>query len=597
MGSPPYVDELNDVLKFCKAPNDALVSTRHQSMETMQASGQISFDALLSLIDSLSETDGLRAAVSADLELRDTPAFLRREIGNSRSLPTLFTTKGWPLVRSLTYVLTGANESGDSLSHQNVQQIEELCLLNGQLNKAFVRSLTESPFLNKLRSLELNSCTVVDPARAVFGGIVRSRRLEELFGARLQDIIESAYSSDLVSIDCKGDTESACLLIEYAPSCLRNLHVYSTGNDARAFLRDLIKAPELAKRLHRLSLSMDLDDSLLGELVECRFFVALEHLTLQMLNVTPRGFGTLASCQFAPQLKSLNLGQNNLGDEGWVHLSKMPLDNLTELDISGTSGGDLGATALSHSSHLANLRVLRAAWNRISDQGARDIATSDLVSNLLSLDIAENPIGDQGALALASTPGLASLRFLRAGNFSSLGASYFAKSSHLLNLEGLILNFDDESCKGTIDLSESEILHNLLQLHLGYCVGDSGVMALSKNTNFKRLRRLSLLGPITGKGMQSLANASSLAQLWELSLNSCPIGDEGAQVLSESSMSKLIDLQVFDSKLTKFGSAKLAKSESMKRLRWLSIDSGLLEPWKTASLSPVLRARLNAFTT
>jgi len=82
----------------------------------------------------------------------------------------------------------------------------------------------------------------------------------------------------------------------------------------------------------------------------------------------------LVHCQ---ALEWLNLGANQMGDEGVKELSKglVHLSNLKVLDLSETKMGDEGVEELSKGLvHLRNLKVLNLYGNDFGDAGAEKLA-------------------------------------------------------------------------------------------------------------------------------------------------------------------------------------------------------------------------------
>jgi uncharacterized protein (TIGR02996 family) len=70
------------------------------------------------------------------------------------------------------------------------------------------------------------------------------------------------------------------------------------------------------------------------------------------------------------------------------------------------------ASVLFASPHLARMRSLRLASNRLGDAGCRALAASPYLGNVRWLDLSRNAIGADGLEALCATAGLPSLRFL-----------------------------------------------------------------------------------------------------------------------------------------------------------------------------------------
>ena len=136
----------------------------------------------------------------------------------------------------------------------------------------------------------------------------------------------------------------------------------------------------------------------------------------RQLRVRRRGRRALASSPHLTRLRSLRLGDTDLGPEGFRTLVQSPpLGHLTSLKLTGSDCtksnhiGDEGARALAEATHMTNLSCLWLMENCIGADGARELAGAAHLDSLTDLDLASNPIGPAGALAVASSPFLSRL--------------------------------------------------------------------------------------------------------------------------------------------------------------------------------------------
>ncbi|WP_353273599.1 leucine-rich repeat domain-containing protein [Wolbachia endosymbiont (group A) of Agelastica alni] len=138
-------------------------------------------------------------------------------------------------------------------------------------------------------------------------------------------------------------------------------------------------------------------------------------------------------------LTSLDLRDNNIGDEGAKELANGNLTNLTSLDLSFNRIGDKGAKELANG-NLTNLTSLDLTGNNIGDEGAKELANGNL-TNLTSLGLSLNRIGNKGAKELTNgnLTNLTSLD-LRVNNIGSEGVKALLKSDNFPNLKSLSLN-------------------------------------------------------------------------------------------------------------------------------------------------------------
>jgi Ran GTPase-activating protein (RanGAP) involved in mRNA processing and transport len=130
----------------------------------------------------------------------------------------------------------------------------------------------------------------------------------------------------------------------------------------------------------------------LSAFAECPFFQQLEHLSFRNVDFGSSVFDAFEKSPFIRNIKSLDLSDNALNDEGWERIASLPLDSLVKLNLAGTNGSDVGLEAIARSRHLTKLQRLEVAWNQIGWKGTEALAASDMLSNLEILDMAENPV-------------------------------------------------------------------------------------------------------------------------------------------------------------------------------------------------------------
>jgi uncharacterized protein (TIGR02996 family) len=165
------------------------------------------------------------------------------------------------------------------------------------------------------------------------------------------------------------------------------------------------------------------------ELVTSRILEAdADTNTLTGLRVTNLGHNLpeLLAYEGIAKLTTLDLGYNNLGDEGAIYLADSPhLARLRTLGLSVNHIGNEGARAIADSPYLTQLTTLYLRHNNIRPAGARAIAASPHFVNLIMLDLWDNGIGDEGLAALARSPYLTNLITLDLGhnNIGDAGAA------------------------------------------------------------------------------------------------------------------------------------------------------------------------------
>jgi hypothetical protein len=185
------------------------------------------------------------------------------------------------------------------------------------------------------------------------------------------------------------------------------------------------------------------DVAALSSLVDLRTL----HVTCCKLYM-PRAGSLAPSLALMPQLTSLNLAGNFIGDAGAASLAPIlaRMAQLTSIDLSCNAIGDAGAASLAPSlARMAQLTSLDLGGNGIGAAGAASLAPSlARMAQLASLDLSRNDIGDAGAASLAPSlalmPQLASL-YLGDNYIGDAGAASLAPSlARLTRLTSLDLS-------------------------------------------------------------------------------------------------------------------------------------------------------------
>jgi hypothetical protein len=113
----------------------------------------------------------------------------------------------------------------------------------------------------------------------------------------------------------------------------------------------------------------------------------------------------LIAANFMPVVTILDLGHNNIGDEGAIAIVEALKVTavLTKLELYGNNIGVDGAKAIAEALKVnAVMTELELCGNKIGDEGAEAIAEALKVNAVLTeLQLGGNTIGDEGAIAIA----------------------------------------------------------------------------------------------------------------------------------------------------------------------------------------------------
>jgi uncharacterized protein (TIGR02996 family) len=301
---------------------------------------------------------------------------------------------------------TFANHADELFARYPIESLE-LRVIRVADTKAFA----ECPWLARLTSLSLvqGAGGQVIPRLLASPHFTRLRELsvgsELSTPATVSAIVRSRVFAQLTSLGVRNDRrEGANLASELArlahPPALKKLDLSGTR----------LTAPALATLAASAAVGtvddLDLSDNNLGaEGVAALGAGKLSALrVLHLLRTRPQedGVAALARAALFSELRSLSLGENNLGPAAAIEIANPPAATiqLRVLDLRDNRIGDRGAAALAKSPHLANLIHLDLAGSRIGDTGAKALADSPHLGGLLDLNLYGNAIGDRGAARL-----------------------------------------------------------------------------------------------------------------------------------------------------------------------------------------------------
>jgi uncharacterized protein (TIGR02996 family) len=238
-----------------------------------------------------------------------------------------------------------------------------------------VEAMVGWPGMSRIRSLNLS------------GGLVGQRGLRALLRSP-----RTTGLKELVLCD-NGLLGQALQEFESARPELQ-LDVLDLGHNS---LRDLgaayLAKADCLRELKVLGLeACDLEVSAARRLAGAPFLATLRRLNVGYNSFRSAGLEAILESTH-PQLHTLLLGFNDVGDEGVEALAKSPgSDALLELDLGSSNLGDAAVQALARSKHLRKLLILRLkphpiAPNRIFKKSADALRASPLGKRLAILEM------------------------------------------------------------------------------------------------------------------------------------------------------------------------------------------------------------------
>lgn len=321
-------------------------------------------------------------------------------------------------VRRLRCAYTGADDSfAFALSESaHVQHLRELDLEGNRMTVQGYQAILRSPYLSRLRHLDL-------PADTRTGAFVAR-------GTMLaQSLARPAFAATIEHLNLKhlhlGDEGGIALTQRDLYPRLKKLGLGQCGlgqEGAQALLDWAIPN----------AVDVDVEPHSLGP-AGVEFVVRLKchrlspgettHLDLERMNLGDDGLDRLIEQPDLTRCCHLNLMQNNLSSVGIERLARCPsLANLERLNLGINPIGDEGVRALAASHHLARLQTLELGTCRLTDDAVQALATSQTLTEVQELVLFDNHLTDRSASFLAEWPhpALTKLHLTRS-NFSSQG--------------------------------------------------------------------------------------------------------------------------------------------------------------------------------
>ncbi|XP_019361433.1 PREDICTED: protein NLRC5 [Gavialis gangeticus] len=326
---------------------------------------------------------------------------------------------------------------------------------------------------------------------------------------------------------------------------LRWSHIDLNNTEAATLAHALLSLPELKKFELTSSTIMPIGiRQLVAGLQQCH---GLEELNLGFLKLDDTAIQMLVPsiCKML-SLKRLILNNNNIGNEGCIHLAEALKDShrLEEINLSLNKFEDAGlvkiATALLE---MQNLKKINFSGNSIGPVGGEKLIEAlSHCKQVEELLLARTVVGDKAAAQLSlCLPGMCHLKILhlQSNGISSLGGTQMARA--LVKCQQL----------EEISLSENNI-------------GEEGTHALSEGLlHFPQLRRIELkLCEIGDSVSKPLAfGFSQCPFIEEIILSWNHLGDDSAFELAEilPEMTKLRILDLDKNRISACGASRLAE--------------------------------------
>ena len=373
--------------------------------------------------------------------------------------------------------------------------------------------------------------------------------------------------------------------------------VHHMGFDGLGLTDALVTGMARASRLEALrSLSLAynrLSAHTLGMLIEHEAWRGLESLDLSSNMMAEDGLGPLDEVHGSARLKHLNLARNGLGRRMDALARSTLSDSLRSLDVSDNPLADEGVRAMA-GGDWGRLRSLVCRGCGIGAAGARVLGQSPWMGGVTSVDLSYNVLFHPGERQHMPeyTWGVQRLMLASTGMRTQDVEDVFG-GLRWSGLEALSLGFNVLGDDGFEALSRAQdVWTHLSCLSLERChLSLKRVPALPTHA---RIRALDLSGnTISVDGLLALLAQPAFEQLERLSLKHCGLDDDGLVALLEHEhLAGLRELELQGNAITSDGAQPLMQGFALPRLRTLNLSRNDLS--QGGAPSPALFERMDA---
>ncbi|MBY0523754.1 MAG: TIGR02996 domain-containing protein [Gemmataceae bacterium] len=323
----------------------------------------------------------------------------RREVGGLADAPLLSTLRALN-IRHCSLEGEGFRRLAAS---PHLGNLTTLRVPGNSIGNRAIRSLFDAASLTSLAELDLSET-------GSYGRTRRSGRYHE------DPIIEAADLAALAawpglarmrSLTLSGNNAGQrglrALLRSPHVKDLKQLTLRSNGLDGQAMEEFGAARPELQLDV------LDLGENLLGDVGVSDLALApclgeLKVLKLDRCEIGLSGARWLVNAPFLGSLRQLNLNHDSFRAEGLYRLLEKKPPCLHTLEMEDNDLGDEGAAHLAESRASATLLNVNLAQNGLGDQAAKFLGKSKYLQNLLVLRLQDNGISEAAATALAQSP-------------------------------------------------------------------------------------------------------------------------------------------------------------------------------------------------
>jgi uncharacterized protein (TIGR02996 family) len=404
----------------------------------------------------------------------------------------------WPHRGKLKMLQLDGTEAAQAIAH--TPALASLRRLRvGGIGVAGMSALAAAVHLDQVHTLELPQSQLGPTGleHLTRGKLVGLQRLQleqaRLTGDEILPLAQAAFAPRLVQLRLhhnKLADKGARLLATHFPA-LELLDVESAELGVQG-VQTLLSATNLAK-LQSLDISRNgLGNEAIGVFGAVQL-PALRHLACSQCAFEVPATAALARANL-DQLRSLDLSENPLGDDGVIALAETTrLPKLDVLRIKRAGVGARGLAVLGASALGSRLRAIDLARNEVDDNGLAALLASGRLDALESLDLAGSALTVKGVQALVASPVAARIKHLTITGLDT-GALDPLLSADLPELRSLVADrFDDDAARILAGARGLSNLHSIV--FTARELTDAGAVTLAESPQLQRMLWFELDAP------------------------------------------------------------------------------------------------------
>jgi len=316
-------------------------------------------------------------------------------------------------LKTLSYINSRpAEQDLISIFSQKCPFLEELTLTNLEMSPKSIKLLVTKSDFPSLKKLHISNNQLKDEGLQSLAS-AKWPLLEDLnlAGTQIQTqgikfMAANSNWPNLKKLDVSSNTiqeQGIETIVSAKWPLLEDLNLFATATPFQVFLEDRLKQEGIQlffnkshwPNLKTLDISQNAISATGLEVLASAEWPLLENLCLATTTVTTERLKFIVDKSNWPNLKTLDISANPIGDEGAEILTSAKWPLLEELNLWKTRVADKGIESMVVKSNWPNLSKLHLSVNPVGDKGLEILASANW-PNLVYLDIRETTSTEEG---------------------------------------------------------------------------------------------------------------------------------------------------------------------------------------------------------